>query len=85
MRASRPEDVDEILEKIEDKEDFNQRLRSLIFGKLIAGWRGLDGAEQMDRIGRLARWWVARKSVGLPDDDHMKRSRSHEISTAWES
>eukprot|EP00928_Gymnodinium_smaydae_P051489 TRINITY_DN3503_c0_g1_i1.p1 TRINITY_DN3503_c0_g1~~TRINITY_DN3503_c0_g1_i1.p1 ORF type:complete len:692 (-),score=79.06 TRINITY_DN3503_c0_g1_i1:291-2366(-) len=59
MQASRPEDIDEILAGIQDKDAFNSRLQSMIFGSsggLISEWKGLDGLEQMTRIGQLARF-----------------------------
>jgi len=56
MQASRPEDVQEILSKINDKDAFNQRLQELIFGKLLGGWQDLDPAEQMEALGHLLRW-----------------------------
>lgn len=61
MQASRPEDVQEILDKIPDKEMFNRKLQKQIFDEhsgLLALWIGLDNTEQMERLGKIARWEV---------------------------
>merc|ERR1712137_956757 len=59
MRASRPEDVQEILAKIHDKQAFNAAVQELIFNDrdgLLASWRRKDAEGQMANIGRLVRW-----------------------------
>lgn len=64
MRASRQEDVEEILKTINDKEKFNESLQDLIFDEkdgLLSAWKGMDAAEQMTRVGRLARYDGASK------------------------
>jgi len=62
MQATRPEDIEEILATIPNKEIFNRELHNMIFHDetgLFATWRGLDSAAQMDRIGKLALWHEA--------------------------
>lgn len=62
MSASRMEDIEEILSTIPDPEMFNMQLQMLIFDDeagLLASWRGLDSAQQMMLVGRLARWHFA--------------------------
>merc|ERR1712211_41843 len=44
MEASRPEDVQAILSKISNVEQFNKELQALIF-HIVADWRGLDSME----------------------------------------
>mmetsp|Transcript_94271 Transcript_94271/g.250317 ORF Transcript_94271/g.250317 Transcript_94271/m.250317 type:complete len:348 (-) Transcript_94271:141-1184(-) len=56
MKASRPEDVIEILNKIADKEEFDRRVQELLFGSIFANWRNLDTEEQLKHAGRMARW-----------------------------
>jgi len=56
MQASRPEDVQEILQKIADKDEFDRRVQELLFGNIFAGWRNLDTEEQLMQAGRMARW-----------------------------
>merc|ERR1711963_639618 len=63
MKASRPEDVAEILAEIPNHEEFNQKLHSLIFDRLIPQWNNLDAQEQMTRIGRIARWQTISSSL----------------------
>ncbi|CAE8724018.1 unnamed protein product [Polarella glacialis] len=58
MKASRQEDVDEILAKIPDHEAFNQQLHNLIFYSLISGWGDLDEQQQLDKAAQIARWQV---------------------------
>merc|ERR1711924_112299 len=55
MKASRLEDVEQILAKIPDKQVFNAKLRNLLFLKLFPNWRFLDVNTKMLRVGRLAR------------------------------
>eukprot|EP00931_Biecheleriopsis_adriatica_P117426 TRINITY_DN9294_c0_g1_i1.p1 TRINITY_DN9294_c0_g1~~TRINITY_DN9294_c0_g1_i1.p1 ORF type:complete len:623 (-),score=110.88 TRINITY_DN9294_c0_g1_i1:46-1914(-) len=59
MQASRKEDIDEILSKIPDCDDFNQRLSELIFSDetgLLAAWGHMDANEQLSRIGVWLVW-----------------------------
>jgi len=68
MQASRPEDVQEILGKIADKDAFNAALQELLFGRqfgLLASWRELDAERQMNQVGRLLRWARADAGSGL--------------------
>eukprot|EP00931_Biecheleriopsis_adriatica_P074955 TRINITY_DN48922_c0_g1_i1.p1 TRINITY_DN48922_c0_g1~~TRINITY_DN48922_c0_g1_i1.p1 ORF type:complete len:695 (+),score=103.32 TRINITY_DN48922_c0_g1_i1:49-2133(+) len=58
MRASRAEDVVEILAAIPDKVAFNNYLQQILFDKskgLLAVWKGQDAAKKLHRAGRLAR------------------------------
>jgi len=54
MKASRPEDIVEILAAIPDKVAFNDQLQALLFENLIPNWNNLDVQEQMVVIGRIA-------------------------------
>lgn len=59
MKASRPEDVIEILKKIGDTAEFNDFLQDLIFGEetgLVDSWHGFNAKEQMKRSGQFANW-----------------------------
>lgn len=56
LMASRPEDKEEILRRISDKNAFNEKLHDLLFKRLIAGWRTLDSSQKLERVGELARW-----------------------------
>ena len=59
MKASRPEDVHEILAKIPDKKAFNQKLQDLIFdGKvgLLAARKKADVLEQMEDLSYVLKW-----------------------------
>ncbi|CAE7508306.1 mycA [Symbiodinium pilosum] len=58
MKATRSEDVDEILCKIPDKDAFNQFLQHLIFdtGGLLDQWHRGDASQQMGGVGRLLKW-----------------------------
>ena len=61
MQASRQEDVEEILRKIQDVEGFNARFQELLFDPregLFSQWLQLNGMHQMERIGRFMRWVV---------------------------
>jgi len=61
MKASRPEDIAEILAKIPDLDDFNVQVQAFIFDKnagLLARWRNLDALEQLENIGLLARFHI---------------------------
>eukprot|EP00434_Breviolum_minutum_P024620 symbB.v1.2.021741.t1/scaffold1878.1/size97411/2 len=56
MKASRPEDVVEILAKIPDKEAFNAKLQELIFDSnvgLVAAWKNADALQQMEEVSHL--------------------------------
>jgi len=64
MRASRPEDVREILAKIHNHEEFNRELHKLIFDELLEHLWSLDAIQQLERIGRLCRWEFIRMSRG---------------------
>eukprot|EP00928_Gymnodinium_smaydae_P042860 TRINITY_DN28831_c0_g2_i1.p1 TRINITY_DN28831_c0_g2~~TRINITY_DN28831_c0_g2_i1.p1 ORF type:complete len:704 (+),score=67.60 TRINITY_DN28831_c0_g2_i1:30-2114(+) len=58
MRASRPEDVQEILSTIPDKAAFNQYLQDLLFNRrdgLLHTWKSGDTAQRMRILGRLSR------------------------------
>merc|ERR1712232_1009630 len=59
MKASRPEDVREILEGIPDPAAFNMQVQRLLFDRLIPQWMNLDAIDQMTIIGRIARWQIA--------------------------
>ena len=68
MKATRPEDVAQILAGIPDKAAFNAKLQSLLFHTLLPQWRNLDAREQMAVIGRIARWQGlvnTRRSIGV--------------------
>lgn len=56
MKASRPEDVEEILNRIPDKQAFNEHVQRLLFQELFPAWHHADDMAQMERIGRNARW-----------------------------
>ena len=58
MKATRREDVEEILQKIPDKDAFNRYLRHLLFdaGGLLDQWHRGDASQQMGGIGRLLKW-----------------------------
>mmetsp|Transcript_18883 Transcript_18883/g.48446 ORF Transcript_18883/g.48446 Transcript_18883/m.48446 type:complete len:141 (+) Transcript_18883:3-425(+) len=63
MRASRPEDIVEILDAIPDKDAFNKHLHSMIFDEhsgLLALWEGQDTIDKMDAAGRIA--WLMEMS-----------------------
>eukprot|EP00928_Gymnodinium_smaydae_P000853 TRINITY_DN10313_c0_g1_i3.p1 TRINITY_DN10313_c0_g1~~TRINITY_DN10313_c0_g1_i3.p1 ORF type:complete len:502 (+),score=64.44 TRINITY_DN10313_c0_g1_i3:33-1508(+) len=65
MRASRPEDVEEILSHIPDTDAFDCFLQELIFDKhvgLLASWHGMDAAQRMGNVGRLIRWSSADRT-----------------------
>merc|ERR1712216_208845 len=56
MEATRREDRDEILRKIEDHDAFDARVQRLLFDDLLPAWRQLDVASQLNRVGRFIRW-----------------------------
>lgn len=62
MKASRPEDVAEILSKIPDKDAFNARLQDMIFGQsgLLPCWTCLDGEQKLVHIGWWLRWYLLK-------------------------
>merc|ERR1712107_83431 len=53
MKASRAEDIEEILSTIGDTRAFNVRLQDLIFGSMIADWRSLDVNAKMKKVGHF--------------------------------
>mmetsp|Transcript_3414 Transcript_3414/g.5726 ORF Transcript_3414/g.5726 Transcript_3414/m.5726 type:complete len:112 (+) Transcript_3414:556-891(+) len=66
MRASRPEDVEQILSKIPNKTMFNRKLQELIFDGhvgLLAAWRKADVLQQMEDLSHLLKWARASASV----------------------
>ncbi len=68
MKASRPEDVQEILSKIPDTEAFNQSLQKLILDKesgILSDWHQLDSAHQMQETGALLKWAAADNGTGV--------------------
>merc|ERR1711874_354621 len=56
MKASRPEDIDEILGKIPDHGAFNACLQTLLFQDILPSWRSIDVACQLDRVGHMIRY-----------------------------
>eukprot|EP00930_Biecheleria_cincta_P056275 TRINITY_DN42422_c0_g1_i1.p1 TRINITY_DN42422_c0_g1~~TRINITY_DN42422_c0_g1_i1.p1 ORF type:complete len:724 (-),score=109.31 TRINITY_DN42422_c0_g1_i1:490-2661(-) len=56
MQASRPEDIVEILSKIDDKDLFNKAVQDLLFSELLLNWKELDAATLMGHFGRLIRY-----------------------------
>ena len=68
MKASRPEDVAEILQSIPDHDQYNSDLQHIIFDKLFADWQSLDAAQQIEHAGRIVRWQsvaTSRRSEGV--------------------
>ena len=68
MKASRPEDVQQILEKIPDKKAFNEKLQELIFDGqvgLLAARKKADVLEQMEDLSYVLKW--ARLSESADD------------------
>ena len=66
MKASRPEDVVEILAKIPDKEAFNAKLQELIFDSnvgLVAAWKNADALQQMEEVSHLLKWLRLSQAV----------------------
>ena len=66
MKASRPEDVEEILAKIPDKEAFNAKLQELIFDSnvgLVAAWKNADALQQMEEVSHLLKWLRLSEAV----------------------
>ena len=66
MEATRPEDRDEILRKIEDHDAFDARVQTLQFDDLLPAWRRLDVASQLDRVGHFVRWQAVARRHGSP-------------------
>ena len=64
MEATRPEDRDEILRKIEDHDAFDARVQTLLFNDLLPAWRRLDVASQLDRVGHFVRWQAVANRRG---------------------
>ena len=56
MRATRPQDVVEILARVPDKKLFNSNLQKLLFEDLIPQWSDLDAEQRFEAIGQVARW-----------------------------
>ena len=68
MKASRPEDVQQILSKIPDKKAFNERLQDLIFDGqvgLLAAWKKADVLQQTEDLSHVLKW--ARLSETVED------------------
>ena len=66
MKASRPEDVVEILAKIPDKEAFNAKLQELIFDSnvgLVPAWKNADALQQMEEVSHLLKWLRLSQAV----------------------
>jgi len=66
MKASRPEDVDEILDSISDHDEFNARLHDMIFDKdsgLLSAW--MCAQQRMEHAGRLAAMYFSERSPSL--------------------
>eukprot|EP00435_Cladocopium_sp_Y103_P001287 s1514_g1.t1 len=66
MRASRPEDVQQILSKIPDKVTFNKKLQELIFDGnvgLLAAWRKADVLQHMEDLSYILKWARFSRSV----------------------
>lgn len=62
MKASRPQDIVDILASIPDKDAFNRRLQDLIFDPLtgmLAEWKGLDIMQQLELVGHIVRFMDA--------------------------
>ena len=59
MKASRPEDVDEILAKIPDIKAFNETLQELIFNEkfgLLSAWKKVDALQEMEELSHMLKW-----------------------------
>merc|ERR1712167_376481 len=54
-KASNPQDFADILSRIRDKDEFNDRMRVLVCDNLIKNWKVCDHACQMQRLGFVAR------------------------------
>ena len=68
MKASRAEDVEDILSKIPDLEQFNRSLQMLILDQksgLLSDWHQLDAAHQMQETGALLKWAAADGERGV--------------------
>ena len=66
MKASRPEDVVEILAKIPDKKAFNAKLQELIFDSnvgLLAAWKNADALQQMEEVSHVLKWLRLSEAV----------------------
>ena len=67
MRASSDKDKELILGKIQDVDDFNAKLKVLIFDPksgLVAKWNAMDSLQQIGEVGRLIRWGLADAGSG---------------------
>lgn len=56
MKASRPEDKQQILDKIPDKQAFNDHLQTLLFKELLPAWADFNRLQMAVWIGRFVRW-----------------------------
>lgn len=68
MKASRQEDVQEILSKIPNTEQFNRSLQKLVLDQksgLLSDWHQLDAAHQMQETGALLKWAAADAERGV--------------------
>ena len=66
MKASRPEDVQQILAKIPDTKVFNEKLQDLIFDGqvgLLAAWKKADVLQQMEDLSYILKWTRLSQSV----------------------
>jgi hypothetical protein len=68
MKATRPEDKEEILAGIPDKAAFDESVQRLIFDDLIPSWKCFDDSEALSRIGRRARWFQMGKELGIQQE-----------------
>ena len=67
MGASSAKDKELILGRIENVDDFNAQLQSLIFDSqsgLLATWSAMDSLQQIGEVGRLIRWGVMDGGTG---------------------
>ena len=72
MKASRPEDVEQILSRIPDKCEFNRQLQKL-FSKIFGAFWHLHPSERMRLTCREIRWQLA-----LQDEDDGEMDDSQE-------
>lgn len=64
MSASRPEDINEIMQQIGDPEAFNVRLRNLVCNELVPAWEDLDNTDEVKRVAQIIRWqYVAQVRI----------------------
>jgi len=67
MQATRPEDKADILAKIKDIPTFNSMMQSLLLEKLFPAWHSMGMTDQMNCVGRIARWQHVAKQGRLED------------------